>query len=197
MSFFVKVDIIYPFFRVLPFFPRFTLFSAFYPFFRVLPFFPCFTLFSAFYPLFRVLPFFPRFTLFSVFYPLFRVLPSFPRFTLFSAFYPFFRVLPFFPRFTLFSAFYPLFRVLPFFPLPPFRHSVSAFYPYPPCNMLSHRDLTSGESSVSLHNFSEGMLFTTLDCFVVNWRNMISATSRILTRSLHGVTRPPLLRVLM
>ena len=55
----------YPFFRVLPFFPRFTPFSAFYPFFRVLPLFPRFTLFSAFYPFFRVLPFFPRFTLFS------------------------------------------------------------------------------------------------------------------------------------
>ena len=55
------------------------------PFFRVLPSFPRFTLFSAFYPLFRVLPFFPRFTFFSAFYPFFRVLPSIPRFTLFSA----------------------------------------------------------------------------------------------------------------
>ena len=54
-----------PFFRVLPFFPRFTLF-------RVFPFFPRFTLFSAFYPFFHVFP------LFSVFYPLFRVLPFFP-----------------------------------------------------------------------------------------------------------------------
>jgi hypothetical protein len=42
-----------PLFRVLPSFPRFTLYSAFYPLFRVLPSFPRFTLFSAFYPLFR------------------------------------------------------------------------------------------------------------------------------------------------
>jgi hypothetical protein len=90
--------------------------------FRVLPSFPRFTLFSAFYPLFRVLPSFPRFTLFSRFYPLFRVLPSFPRFTLYSAFYPLFRDLPSIPRFTLYSAFYPLFR---------FRFSGSAI-PIPP-----------------------------------------------------------------
>jgi hypothetical protein len=57
-------------------FPRFTLF-------RVLPSFPRLTLFSAFYPLFRVLPSFPRFTLFSVSafpVPPVRSVP-FPRFT--------------------------------------------------------------------------------------------------------------------
>ena len=53
------------FFRVLSFFPRFILFSAFYPFFRVLSLFPRFILFSAFYPFFRVLSLFPRFIPFS------------------------------------------------------------------------------------------------------------------------------------
>ena len=60
----------------------------------------------------------------------FIVLPFFPRFTLFSAFYPFFRVLPSFPRFTLFSA---SAIPLPFFR---FRHSVSAFYPYPSSTVI-------------------------------------------------------------
>ena len=40
-----------------------------------------------------------------------------------------------------------------------------------PCNILSHSDFTNGESRVSLHNFSQGMLFTTLDSLAVNWQN--------------------------
>ena len=84
------------------------IFSAFYHFFRLLPFFPPFTLFSAFYPFFRLLPFFPLFRLLP-FFPLFRLLPFFPLFRLLP-FIPLFRLLPFFSlfrfRFSV-SAFYP------------------------------------------------------------------------------------------
>ena len=82
------------FFRLLLFFPPFTLFSPF----------PPFTLFSAFYPFFRFSAFYPFFR-FSAFYPFFRFSAFYPFFR-FSAFYPFFRfrfsvsVFPF-PRFTL------------------------------------------------------------------------------------------------
>ena len=90
----VKFEIQYlPFFRL-------------FPFFRLLPFFPLFRL-LLFFPLFRLLPFFPPFTLFS----------AFPPFTLFSAFYPPFRFSAFYPLFRNSVSVFPFpqfrFRVLP------------------------------------------------------------------------------------
>ena len=112
--------------------------------FRLLRFFPSFTLFS----LFRLLPFFSPFTLFPPFYPFFRLLPFFPPFTLFSAFYPFFRLLPFFPPFTLFSAF-PPFTLFSAFP--PFTFFSSFPFPFPRFTLTQHLQLLEEASQHDLH----------------------------------------------
>ena len=61
--------------------------------------------------------------------------------------------------------------------------------------MLSHNDLTVGDSSVAKHMLSVGIFRKTSFDRKTSFLNKTSASSMIPTKSLHGVTRPSLVPV--
>ena len=63
--------------------------------------------------------------------------------------------------------------------------------------MLSHKDLTIGELSVKSTIVSIGIFLKAVSFWSICFRKQISAISRKLTKSLEGVTRPPLVRAEM
>ena len=60
--------------------------------------------------------------------------------------------------------------------------------------MLSHNDLTLGDSRVKKDILSVGILRITNFDLPISFLNLTSASSKIATKSSQGVTRPPLVR---
>lgn len=60
--------------------------------------------------------------------------------------------------------------------------------------MLSHNDFTVGELSVDIHILSMGIFLSVKSPSLTCFRKEISASSKMLTKSSQGLTRPPLVR---